>query len=58
MVLEYMAGGQITWQYRSHPKAVPVPTMSVDEARQTFRDVVLGLEYCMSFCLFHNAASF
>ncbi|KAI5481604.1 hypothetical protein MNV49_002830 [Pseudohyphozyma bogoriensis] len=40
MVLEFMAGGQVVWQ-DEHKQ----PTMSVEEARRTFRDVVLGLEY-------------
>ncbi|KAK4701616.1 SNF1-activating kinase 1, partial [Phenoliferia sp. Uapishka_3] len=40
MVLEFMAGGQIVWQDEEKR-----PTMTVDEARRTFRDVVLGLEY-------------
>jgi hypothetical protein len=35
-----MAGGQIEWQDDQKN-----PTMTVDEARSTFRDVVLGLEY-------------
>ncbi|GAA5925625.1 hypothetical protein JCM3775_001458 [Rhodotorula graminis] len=40
MVLEFMAGGQVEWQDDNKQ-----PTMTVDEARRTFRDVVLGLEY-------------
>lgn len=36
-----MAGGQVVWQDENRH-----PTMTVDEARRTFRDVVLGLEYC------------
>ncbi|GAA5873815.1 hypothetical protein JCM8547_005953 [Rhodosporidiobolus lusitaniae] len=40
MVLEFMAGGQVVWQDDNKQ-----PTMTVDEARRTFRDVVLGLEY-------------
>ena len=40
-VLEFMAGGQVVWQDDNKQ-----PTMTVDEARRTFRDVVLGLEYC------------
>ncbi|BGP14522.1 hypothetical protein JCM10213v2_002471 [Rhodosporidiobolus nylandii] len=40
MVLEFMAGGQVVWQDENKQ-----PTMTVDEARRTFRDVVLGLEY-------------
>lgn len=39
-MLEFMAGGQIVWQDDDKN-----PTMTVDEARRTFRDVVLGLEY-------------
>ena len=35
-----MAGGQVVWQDDNKQ-----PTMTVDEARRTFRDVVLGLEY-------------
>jgi hypothetical protein len=38
-VLEYMPGGQIEWTRENEP------TMTVDEARSAFRDVVLGLEY-------------
>lgn len=44
-VLEFMAGGQIVWQDESKN-----PTMTVDEARRTFRDVVLGLEYRTLLC--------
>lgn len=40
-VLEFMAGGQVVWQDDNKQ-----PTLTVDEARRTFRDVVLGLEYC------------
>ncbi|GAA5941473.1 serine/threonine-protein kinase [Sporobolomyces koalae] len=40
MVLEFMAGGQVVWQDDNKQ-----PTLTVDEARRTFRDVVLGLEY-------------
>ncbi|GAA5976097.1 hypothetical protein JCM10908_005385 [Rhodotorula pacifica] len=40
MVLEFMAGGQVVWQDDNKQ-----PTMTVDDARRTFRDVVLGLEY-------------
>ncbi|GAA5914977.1 uncharacterized protein JCM6883_001786 [Sporobolomyces salmoneus] len=40
MVLEFMAGGQVVWQDENKQ-----PTLTVDEARRTFRDVVLGLEY-------------
>ncbi|GAA5884426.1 hypothetical protein JCM6882_005247 [Rhodosporidiobolus microsporus] len=40
MVLEFMAGGQVVWQDDNKQ-----PTMTVEQARQTFRDVVLGLEY-------------
>ncbi|GAA5953246.1 hypothetical protein JCM21900_004462 [Sporobolomyces salmonicolor] len=40
MVLEFMAGGQVVWQDENKQ-----PAMTVDEARRTFRDVVLGLEY-------------
>ncbi|KDN52181.1 kinase-like protein, partial [Tilletiaria anomala UBC 951] len=40
MVLEYMAGGEVQWKDEQGR-----PTLTVDEARRTFRDVVLGLEY-------------
>lgn len=39
-VLEYMPGGQVEWTKDNQP------TMTVDESRSVFRDVVLGLEYC------------
>lgn len=40
MVLEYMERGEIEWKdYAGRP------TMTVDETRRTFRDVVLGLEF-------------
>jgi len=42
LVLEYMAGGQIVWQ---QTEGLPEPAMTIDQARQTFRDVLLGLEY-------------
>lgn len=42
IVLEFMAGGQVVWQDDNKQ-----PTLTIDEARRTFRDVVLGLEYCM-----------
>lgn len=35
-----MEGGEIRWK-DEHEN----PVMSIDEARRTFRDVVLGLEY-------------
>lgn len=40
MVLEYCEGGELEWQ-----KEDGSPSMSMDEARQVFRDVLLGLEY-------------
>jgi len=46
-VLEFMAGGQVVWQDDNKQ-----PTLTVDEARRTFRDVVLGLEYCTSISHF------
>jgi len=45
-VLEFMAGGQVEWQDDNKQ-----PTMTVDDARRTFRDVVLGLEYRASLLL-------
>lgn len=42
MVLEYLAGGQV--EYTSSPYEAQ-PTMTVNEARATIRDVVLGVEY-------------
>lgn len=42
MVLEYMAGGQLNFH---QPSALGDPTMTVDQCRQIFRDVLLGLEY-------------
>lgn len=41
-----MAGGQVEWQDDNKQ-----PTMTVDDARRTFRDVVLGLEYRASLAL-------
>ena len=40
MVLEYMDRGEIHWK-----DAAGRPTLTVEEARRTFRDVVLGLEF-------------
>ncbi|WFD33415.1 non-specific serine/threonine protein kinase [Malassezia cuniculi] len=40
MVLEYMEGGEIIWRDEDAN-----PVLTVDEARKTIRDVVLGLEY-------------
>nr|CAG8575054.1 1809_t:CDS:2 [Entrophospora candida] len=40
MVIEYMEGGEIKWKDENDN-----PLMTINEARQTFRDVVLGLEY-------------
>lgn len=40
MVLEYCEGGELVWQNDDG-----TPSMSMDEARQVFRDVLLGLEY-------------
>lgn len=39
-VLEFMAGGEVQWK-----DEYGRPTMMVDEARRTLRDVVCGLEY-------------
>lgn len=39
-VLEYMEGGEVQWKDDRN-----FPTLTVEEARQTIRDVVLGLEY-------------
>jgi len=35
-----MEGGEIKWKYENDN-----PVMTINEARQAFRDVVLGLEY-------------
>lgn len=40
MVLEYMEGGEVQWKDERN-----FPTLTVDEARRTLRDIVLGLEY-------------
>ncbi|KAG5361348.1 Serine/threonine-protein kinase ssp1 [Yarrowia sp. E02] len=40
MVLEYCEGGELVWQNEDG-----TPSMTMDEARQVFRDVLLGLEY-------------
>ncbi|KAM0788369.1 hypothetical protein ACM66B_001509 [Microbotryomycetes sp. NB124-2] len=49
MVLEFMAGGQVVWQddYKR-------PTLTVEQARRTFRDVVLGLEYLHYHGIIHR----
>ncbi|KAL2311984.1 Serine/threonine-protein kinase ssp1 [Schizosaccharomyces pombe] len=39
LVLEYMSGGEVPWT------DCDSPVLSISEARQYFRDVVLGLEY-------------
>lgn len=39
-VLEFMEGGEVQWKDERG-----FPTLTVEEARQTLRDVVLGLEY-------------
>ncbi|KAK4058389.1 hypothetical protein OIO90_000547 [Microbotryomycetes sp. JL221] len=49
MVLEFMAGGQVVWQ-DDHRR----PTLTVKEARRTFRDVVLGLEYLHYHGIIHR----
>ncbi|KAJ3120364.1 hypothetical protein HK098_004659 [Nowakowskiella sp. JEL0407] len=43
LVLEYLSGGDIKW----HDNAEPVrnPVLSLQEAREIFRDVICGLEY-------------
>lgn len=48
-VLEFMAGGQVVWQDVNKR-----PALTVDEARRTFRDVVLGLEYREWISRFHT----
>jgi serine/threonine protein kinase len=42
MVLEYLEGGDIKWQDASDP---PKPNLSIDEAREIFRDLFLGIQY-------------
>ena len=49
MVLEYAAGGQVVWRGDNQE-----PKMTVDEARRTFRDVVLGLEYLHFHGIIHR----
>ena len=39
-VLEYMEGGEVAWRTTNGQ-----PTLSVEQSRRIFRDVVLGLEY-------------
>ena len=41
MILEFMEGGQVLWQ----DPLTHTPLMSVEQARNTFRQVLLGLEY-------------
>ncbi|KAI8459289.1 CAMKK/ELM protein kinase [Phakopsora pachyrhizi] len=41
MILEFMEGGQVLWQDPLHQ----TPLMTVEQARNTFRQVLLGLEY-------------
>ncbi|KAK4051862.1 hypothetical protein OIV83_002567 [Microbotryomycetes sp. JL201] len=49
MVLEFMAGGQVVWQ-DEHKR----PALTVEQARRTFRDVVLGLEYLHYHGIIHR----
>ncbi|MBW0500209.1 hypothetical protein O181_039924 [Austropuccinia psidii MF-1] len=41
MILEFMEGGQVLWQ----DSTSQTPLMTVEQARKTFRQVLLGLEY-------------
>ncbi|KAH9463859.1 hypothetical protein Pst134EA_015939 [Puccinia striiformis f. sp. tritici] len=41
MILEFMEGGQVLWQ----DPLTQTPLMTVEQARNTFRQVLLGLEY-------------
>lgn len=41
LVLEYMDGGEVIWRTPDDK-----PALTIWQARSTFRDVVLGLEYC------------
>ncbi|KAA1086758.1 hypothetical protein PGT21_011124 [Puccinia graminis f. sp. tritici] len=41
MILEFMEGGQVLWQ----DPLTHTPLMTVEQARNTFRQVLLGLEY-------------
>ncbi|KAG0150074.1 hypothetical protein CROQUDRAFT_38898 [Cronartium quercuum f. sp. fusiforme G11] len=41
MILEFMEGGQVKWQ----DELKQTPLMTVEQARRTFRQVLLGLEY-------------
>jgi hypothetical protein len=45
MVLEYMAGGHIQYTNAEVREERDMPVMTVEAARTTFRDVLLGLEY-------------
>ncbi|BFZ56117.1 hypothetical protein PYCC9005_003159 [Savitreella phatthalungensis] len=40
LVLEYMWGGEVVWRTESHK-----PALKLHQARSTFRDTVLGLEF-------------
>lgn len=42
-VLEYMEGGEVKW--RTGPPD-DLPTLTVDQIRGIFRQIILGLEYC------------
>lgn len=48
MILELMQGGEIQWKHESYIDTgdlISTPTMTVNEARSTLTDVILGLEY-------------
>lgn len=46
LVLEYCEGGEVRWKTEDGH-----PLLTLDQARRTIRDIVLGLEYreCASF---------
>ncbi|CCG84984.1 protein of unknown function [Taphrina deformans PYCC 5710] len=48
LVLEYMWGGEVIWRTEDDE-----PALKLHQARSTFRDTMLGLEFCMSD-LFHR----
>ncbi|PLW30782.1 hypothetical protein PCANC_23887 [Puccinia coronata f. sp. avenae] len=50
MILEFMEGGQVLWQ----DPLTQTPLMTVEQARNTFRQVLLGLEYLHYQSIIHR----
>jgi [calcium/calmodulin-dependent protein kinase] kinase len=53
--MEYLGGGEVKWMNSDHE-----PIQTVDQSRRIIRDVILGLEYCMTHILEwdHHLTSF